>query len=54
MGWNEINEETAKREAYNGEYTVEEVDEPEAPPTDAERIAELEEALAMLLNGVTE
>ena len=22
MGWNEINEETAKREAYNGEYTI--------------------------------
>ena len=44
----------AQQEAYNGEYTVEEVDEPEAPLTDAERIAELEEALAMLLNGVTE
>lgn len=23
MGWNEINEEIAKREAYNGEYTIE-------------------------------
>lgn len=23
MGWNEANEEIAKREAYNGEYTVE-------------------------------
>lgn len=22
MGWNEINEETAKREAYNGEYEI--------------------------------
>lgn len=48
------NEELAKKEAYNGEYTVEEVDEPEAPSTDAERIAELEEALTMLLNEVTE
>ncbi len=56
MGWNETNEEIAKREAYNGEYTVEDdgQPEPEAQPTDAERIAELEEALAMLLNGVTE
>lgn len=54
VGWNEVNEETAKREAYNGKYTIDEVDEPEAQPTDAERIAELEEALAMLLNGVTE
>ena len=23
MGWNEPNEEIAKREAYNGEYTIE-------------------------------
>ena len=23
MGWNEVNEEIAKREAYNGEYTIE-------------------------------
>lgn len=23
MGWDEINEEIAKREAYNGEYTIE-------------------------------
>lgn len=33
MGWNEANEETAKREAYNGEYTIEEVDDPEPEPT---------------------
>lgn len=26
MGYSEANEEIAKREAYNGEYTVEEVD----------------------------
>ena len=56
MGWNEVNEEIAKREAYNGEYTIEDdgQPEPEAKPTDAERIAELEEALALLLSGVTE
>lgn len=29
MGWNEINEETAKREAYNGEYTIEGNGQPE-------------------------
>lgn len=23
MGWNEVNEEVAKAEAYNGEYTIE-------------------------------
>lgn len=24
LGWNEVNEEIAKREAHNGEYTIEE------------------------------
>ena len=56
MGWNEDNEKVAKQEAYNGEYTIEDDGQPEpsVQPTDAERIAELEEALALLLNGVTE
>ncbi len=36
----------------DGEIVV--VEQPEAQPTDAERIAELEEALDMLLSGVTE
>ena len=54
MGWNEMNEEIAKREAYNGEYTVEDDGQPEPEATPEERIAELEEALALLLSGVTE
>ena len=56
MPYSETNEEIAKKEAYNGEYTVEDdgQPEPEARPTEAERIAELEEALNMLLSGVTE
>ena len=29
MGWNEINEEVAKREADNGEYTIEDDGQPE-------------------------
>lgn len=29
MGWNEVNEEIAKREAYNGVYTVEDDGQPE-------------------------
>lgn len=29
MGWNEVNEEIAKREAYNREYTVEDDGQPE-------------------------
>ena len=33
MGWNEANEETAKREAYNGEYTIEDDGQPEPDTT---------------------
>lgn len=33
MGWNEANEEIAKREAYNGEYTIEDDGQPEVEPT---------------------
>lgn len=32
MGWNEANEEIAKREAYNGEYTIE--DDGQADPAE--------------------
>lgn len=52
--YSEKNIAVAQEEAYNGEYTVEDDGQPEAQPTDAERIAELEEALALLLSGVTE
>ena len=40
----------------NGQYEYDPLpkEEPEQKPTDAERIAELEEALALLLSGVTE
>ena len=51
--YTEENVTTAQKEAYLGQYTVED-DGVEAQPTDAERIAELEEALALLLSGVTE
>lgn len=33
VGWNEVNEETAKREAYQGKYDIEEVEEPEPTPS---------------------
>jgi hypothetical protein len=48
--------EIVKLESYNGEYTVVDDGQPdvEEQATDAERIAELEEALALLLSGVTE
>lgn len=51
----EANEEIAKAEAYNGKYTVEDDGVEEVtPPTQDERIKELEEALELLLLGVTE
>lgn len=52
--WSAESEDVAKKEAYNGEYTIEDDGQPEAQPTDADRIAELEEALNLLLSGVTE
>ena len=42
----EANEEIAKREAYNGEYTIEDDGEPEPPPTTEQRVSDLEEQLA--------
>ena len=56
MVWSEANEEIAKKEAHNGEYTIEDdgQSEPEAQPSTEERLAELEEALDMILNEVTE
>lgn len=56
LGWSDANEEIAKEEAHNGEYTIEDDGQPEPDPkqTPEQRIAELEEALALLLSGVTE
>ena len=53
--YSEENIDIAKTESYNGEYTIVDDDvEESAEPTPEERIAELEEALEMLLNGVVE
>ena len=47
--------EAAKAEAYDGyEIYDDGLPEPEPLQTDAERITELEEALELLLSGVTE
>jgi hypothetical protein len=32
MGWNEVNEEIAKKEAYNGEYEIIDDGQPEPEP----------------------
>lgn len=48
MGWNEANEEIAKREAYNGEYTIEDNGQPEPEPTEQEQLrADVDFLLAM-------
>lgn len=63
MGWNEVNEEIAKREAQNGEYTVEDDGEEETTASHSletrvdtleTNSAEMAEALNMILSGVTE
>ena len=53
--WSEENETIARKEAYNGAYRIEDDGQPEQDVlTQEQRIAELEEALDMLLSGVTE
>ena len=48
MRWNEANEEIAKREAYNGEYTIEDDGQPEPEPTEQEQLrADVDFLLAM-------
>ena len=53
MPWNETNEEIAKKEAHNGEYTIEDDGIEEAiEPTTEERLEALESAmLEMILEG---
>ena len=48
LGWSEANEELAKREAHNGEYTIEDDGEPEPEPTEQEQLrADVDFLLAM-------
>ena len=54
MGWSEASEAIAAAEAYNGEYTIEDDGAPEPEPTEAEKIAQLEAALELIISGVTE
>lgn len=53
LGYSEDNLRLAMLEADNGDYTIEDNGQPEEQ-TPEQRIAELEEALALLLGGVTE
>jgi hypothetical protein len=54
--WSEANELVAAGEADNGEYSIldDGQPQPETQPTEEERLAELEEALDLLLSGVTQ
>ena len=46
MGWNEVNEEIAKKESYNGEYTIEDDGQPEPEiPTEDDVWADMAAAL---------
>ena len=48
IGWNEVNEGIAKREAYNGEYTIDDDGQPEPEPTEQEQLrADVDFLLAM-------
>ena len=48
-GWNEINEEMAKKEADGGRYTVEESADKMPEPTMAERVEALENAVLEMM-----
>lgn len=55
LGWSEANEQIAKAEAYNGEYTIEDDGEPEPviPPTN-EALAAENKLLKQQVSALTE
>lgn len=54
LGWSEANEEIAKAEAYNGEYTIEDDGEPEPAPTQLDRIEAQTVYTAMMTDTLME
>ena len=54
MGWNEANEEIAKREAYNGEYTVEDIPDEPQEPTQLDRVEAQVTYTAMMTDTLLE
>lgn len=54
LGWSEANEEIAKREAYNGEYTIEDDGKPEPAPTQLDRIEAQTTYTAMMTDTLME
>lgn len=54
LGWSEANEKIAKREAYNGEYTIEDDGKPEPAPTQLDRIEAQTTYTAMMTDTLLE
>ena len=56
MDWNEANEEIAKKEAYNGEYTIEDDGQPKPAeePTQLDRIEAQMTYTAMMTDTLLE
>lgn len=55
MGWSEANEEIANREAYNGEYAIEDDGEPvEEQPTQLDRVEAQVTYTAMMTDTLLE
>ena len=54
LEWSESNEEIAKREAYNGEYTIEDDGKPEPAPTQLDRIEAQTTYTAMMTDTLLE
>ena len=54
LGWSEANEEIAKAEAYNGEYTIEDDGRPEPAPTQLDRIEAQTAYTAMMTDTLME
>lgn len=52
--WSEKDEEIAKREAYNGEYTIEDDGKPEPAPTQLDRIEAQTAYTAMMTDTLME
>lgn len=54
LGWSEANEEIAKSEAYNGEYTIEDDGKPEPAPTQLDRLEAQTTYTAMMTDTLLE
>ena len=56
LGWSKANEKLAKREAYNGEYTIEDdgQPEPEPEPTQLDRVEAQATYTAMMTDTLLE